>query len=284
MTERRNSREHRPASLPEMGPKDIHRAEEEEPLGADITHEVIRRQGAHQLGRSTSALAWSGLAAGLAMGLSVMAQGLLHSHLPDAHWRHLVVSLGYTIGFLVVILGSQQLFTESTLTAVVPLLAERSRAMLGNVARLWGVVLAANLVGALVFAWVIGLTDLFDAEVKRSFDEISREAMRGAFGTKVLKGIVAGWLIALMAWMLPSAAGSKVLVILILTYLVALAKLAHVVAGATEAFYLAVTGGQSWGAALGGYILPALIGNVIGGAILVAALNHAQVVAGGGKA
>lgn len=273
----------RPKGAPELDEHDQEKARDEESLSADVTHEVIRNQGEHELGRTPSALAWSGLAAGLSMGFSLVAQGLLHHHLPDAEWRPLVASAGYAVGFVIVILASQQLFTENTLTVIVPLMTRRTSHVLARVARLWGIVLIANLLGALLFAWVIGGTELFEPEVRGAFAEVSHEAMRGAFGTKLLKGIFAGWLIALMVWMLPAADGSKVVVIFLITYLVALAKLTHVVAGAVEAFFLAVTGGASWGAALGGYILPALIGNVIGGTMLVAALNHAQVVAGGGR-
>jgi formate/nitrite transporter FocA (FNT family) len=71
------------------------------------------------------------------MGFSFLGEGLLRSHLPDASWRPLIAKLGYSFGFVIVIIGSQQLFTENTLTPVVPLLSEKTRAMLRNVARLW---------------------------------------------------------------------------------------------------------------------------------------------------
>lgn len=107
------------------------------------------------------------------MGFSLVAQGLLRVYLPNAGWAPLVVRLGYALGFLVVVLGRQQLFTENTLTAIIPLLAARtSRARdLGrrarNVARLWAVVLAANLLGALLFAIVVARTGVFVAVVAR---------------------------------------------------------------------------------------------------------------------
>lgn len=272
----------RPRGAPDLAPRELRRADEAKSLSAAQTHEAIRRQGEHELERTPAALAWSALAAGAAMGLSLVAHGLLHHYLPDAHWRPLVSSLGYSVGFLVVILGSQQLFTETTVTATLPLLARRDGATARRAARLWAVVLAGNLAGAALFAGVAGGTELFEPGVKDAFAELSHEAMRGGFGTKVLEAIVAGWLIGLVAWTLP-AVREKVVVIVILTWLVSAAKLTHVVAGAVEAFYLAVTGGQTWGVALGGYVLPALLGNAIGGALGVAAINHAQVTAGGGR-
>lgn len=269
-----------PGHAPRLNQAERKQAEEEKSLDAKTTYEVIRQQGERELERSVAALAWSGLAAGLAMGFSLVAQGVLHAHLPDAPWRPLVTSLGYSVGFLIVILGSQQLFTENTLTAVTPLLARRDRGTFGRVARLWAVVLAANLLGAFVFAWVAGRTEVFDADVRHAFAELSRTAMEPAFGLIVLRGIFAGWLIALMVWMLPAAQGAHVWVILVVTWLVGAAHLSHVVAGAAEAFYLSATGEMGWGRSVGGFVLPALIGNVIGGTMLVAGINHAQATAG----
>ena len=269
--------EDRPGHAPALDEDERKNAQEEQSLDAKTTHEVIRLEGERELERSNGALAWSGLAAGLAMGFSLVAQGLLHHGLPDAPWRPLVASLGYSTGFLIVILGSQQLFTENTLGVMVPLFARRDREAFRNVARLWAVVLVANLVGALIFAVAAARTEVFSAEARHAFTELSKKAMEPDFGLTLLRGIFAGWLIALMVWMIPAAKTAHLWVIVIVTWLVAVA---HVVAGAVEAFYLAALGEQGWGEALGGFVLPALIGNVIGGTGLVAALNHAQAVTG----
>ncbi len=270
----------RPGHAPDLDEDEQKNAQEEQSLDARTTHEVIRLEGERELDRSNAALAWSGLAAGLAMGFSLVAQGVLHHGLPDAPWRPLVSSLGYSVGFLIVILGSQQLFTENTLRVIVPLLSRRDGKTLGNVARLWAVVLVANVVGALVFGWVAARTEMFSAELRHSFTELSRKAMEPDFGLTLLRGIFAGWLIALMVWMMPAARTAHLWVIVIVTWLVGASHLSHVVAGSVEAFYLAALGEQSWGEALVGFTLPSFIGNVIGGTGLVAALNHAQAVTG----
>ena len=272
--------DNRPEHAPELSSDERQNVREEQSLDAKTTHEVIRLEGERELERSSGALAWSGLAAGLAMGFSLVAQGVLHHGLPDAPWRPLVSSLGYSVGFLIVILGSQQLFTENTLRVVAPLLARRDGKTFRNVARLWAVVLAANLVGALVFALVAARTEMFSPELRHSFTELSRKAMEPDFGLTLLRAIFAGWLIALMLWMIPAAKTAHLWVILIITWLVGAAHLSHVIAGAVETFYLSALGEQGWGEALGGFILPALIGNVLGGTGLVAALNHAQAVTG----
>ncbi|HZQ37602.1 MAG TPA: formate/nitrite transporter family protein [Dehalococcoidia bacterium] len=259
-------------------------AEQRSAVRAPVVYEAIRREGEDELRRPVQALAWSGFAAGLSMGFSLVAQGLLRAGLPDAPWRPLVANVGYSIGFLIVILGRQQLFTENTLTVILPLLARRSRLVLWRVARLWVVVLAANLAGALVFAWVVGNTEVFRAAPRQAFHELGHEALSGGFGTIVLRGIFAGWLIALMVWLLPAAEGARVQIIIIVTYLVGLAGLAHIIAGSIEVLYLVTTGEASALDFLGRFMLPTLIGNIIGGVSLVAALNHAQVVAGAATA
>ena len=260
--------------------KEQEEVEERSAPAGSIVYKAIRKEGEDELQRSTSALAWSGLAAGLSMGFSFVGQALLHAYLPSAKWQPLVVSVGYSLGFLIVVLGRQQLFTENTLTVVLPLLTERDRSTFMNVLRLWTAVLLANLIGALLFAIVIAKTEAFDAGVYEAFVTLAKEALNGTFVVKLLRGIFAGWLIALMVWLLPFAETGRIWVIIILTYFVGLGHLSHVIAGATEVFFAAAAGKAAWSEAIVGYVLPALIGNIIGGVSLVAAINHAQVVAG----
>ena len=127
---------------------------------AALIHETIRAEGESELARSVPALLLSGLAAGLAMGLSLITEGLLHAHLPEAPWRDLVSKIGYAVGFLVVVLGRQQLFTENTLTPILPLLYNRNMRTFGRVARLWIFVLTANVAGTWAVSAVLAGTDL----------------------------------------------------------------------------------------------------------------------------
>ena len=277
------NREDRGGEAAELDAQEEKKAEEEESINALVTHEVIRREGAKELDRPPSALAWSALAGGLSMGLSMVAEGVLHAHLPDAPWRPLVAKLGYAAGFLAVILGSQQLFTENTLTPIVPFMAKRTRRMFGKVMTLWGVVLLFNLVGTLLFALAVAYTDAFSPEVKHAFDSIGRAAMEGTAMTIFIKAIFAGWIIALLVWMLPAASSSQVLVIVIMTWLIGAAQLAHVIVGSAEVFYLAAVNGTTWGRAISHFLIPSLIGNIVGGVSIVAAINHAQVTAGNAK-
>jgi len=249
------------------------------PTGAIVYH-AVKKEGEDELDRSTSSLGWSGLAAGLSMGFSFVAEALLRSSLPDAPWRPLLSKFGYSVGFLIVVLGRQQLFTENTLTVILPLLRRRDSVTLRNVLRLWAVVLSANLVGTAIFAFVAARTTAFEPSVRDAFFALGREAMAASVPTTLLRGIYAGWLIALMVWLLPFAESARVAVIIIITYLVGLGSLSHVIAGSVETLYLVAAGDQSLLQYIGGYLVPSLVGNVIGGVSLVAAIAHAQYVAG----
>lgn len=249
-------------------------------IGAHVVHETIRREGEEELKRSSSALAWSGLAAGLSMGFSLVAEGLLAAHLPTQDWTPLLSKLGYSVGFLIVVLGRQQLFTETTLTAVLPLLSRRNLKTAMATLRLWGVVLLANLVGTYLFAWAIGRIPIFSQSIQKYLVQVSLGGTEGGFGVIFMRAVFAGWLIALMVWLLPAAESAKVSIIIILTYLIGLGGFNHVIAGSVKQLFLVVVGSQSWGNFLGHFFLPTLLGNVAGGVSLVAALGHAQVVAG----
>lgn len=267
--------------LPELGEREREEAMRRSTITALIVHEAVREEGERELERHPITLAWSGLAAGLSMGFSMVGQGVLLAHLPDTSWRPLIVSFGYTFGFLIVVLGRQQLFTENTLTAILPLLAHPNRRTLLRVAQLWGIVLAMNLLGALIFASVAAQTPIFPPEIRAAFAKIGHDAMRGDFGTILLRAIFAGWLIALMVWLQPAADTARLQVIILITYLVGIGAFAHIIASSVEVMYLASTGAISWLTYLVGFMTPTLIGNIIGGVVLVAVLNYAQVATEG---
>jgi len=265
---------------PELTDKQQQEAQDRTSVSANVVHEAIRHDGEEELKRPVSALAWSGFAAGLSMGFSFVAQALFRAHVPDHPWRPLLVNLGYPLGFLIAIIGRQQLFTENTLTAIIPLLARRNVTTLLRVIKLWAVVLAANLVGAHLFAWVVADTPMFRPDVQAAMLSLATQAADVTFGVAILRGIFAGWLIAMVVWMLAAIDTGRIMVIVIVTYIVGLAGLTHIIAGSVEVLFLPMAGVRSWLAVVWGYMVPTLIGNIIGGVSLTAALNHAQVVAG----
>lgn len=255
-------------------------AQEHTAIPANVVHKAVLKQGREELARTSSALAWSGVAGGLSVSLSFLAEALLRAHVPDQPWAPLVTKLGYPVGFLVLVLGRQQLFTENTLTAVLPLLEDKSMATLTQVARLWLVVLVANLTGIHLAAWFYAATPAVELPVRQAMHAIGNEVFGGGFFTVLVKGIVAGWLIALVVWLKAAVDHAEFAAIVVPTYLVGLGAFSHIVVGSVEVLFLVMSGSVSWFAYVGAFFVPALIGNCLGGVLLVAALNHAQVVSG----
>ena len=246
-------------------------------LRVPLVYQIIRTEGEEELARPLGSLWWSGVAAGLSISLCVIAEGLLRQNLPDTVWRPLIVNFGYCTGFLIVVLGRLQLFTENTITAVLPVLSKPSWRSFMLTARLWAVVLAANLVGTLLFAVTTRYIGIFTAEQIDGLLLVSRHFMEKGALEMLLHGIPAGFLIAAMVWMIPSAKGAEFLVITMITYAIALGNFSHVVAGSAEAFLLLVFGEIGIWKTLGGFLLPAFIGNVLGGTVLFTLLAYGQV-------
>ncbi|MBZ5761806.1 formate/nitrite transporter family protein [Rhizobium sp. VS19-DR104.2] len=244
---------------------------------AKVVHEVIRLQGDEELARPIISLLFSGFAAGVAISISPLAEAFIGLRLPDAPWRELVVALGYTVGFVIVILGKLQLFTETTVTAVLPLATHPTVRNLGRLLRLWAAVFLANMMGTFFVAALVASQIIVGPEQLAAALEISKTALEHDFVTTLLFATPAGFLVASIAWILPNARGSEFWVIVLITYVIAIGGFSHVVAGSGEAWLLFLSGQTTLWEAAGGFILPALIGNIIGGTGLFAVVAHGQV-------
>lgn len=260
-----------------IGAREIETMENRSPIRPTVIFESIRRKGNEELSRTVFSLALSGLVAGIALGFSVFSEALLRQYLPATEWRPLVENLGYTIGFLIVILGQMQLFTENTITAVCPVLDSPSMRSFGRLLRLWIVVLIFNLIGAVLFGLFLVLVKDMQPATSAAILDLSRHAMSHDWIETMTRGLGAGWLIAALVWILPNAEGAKPLVIIVVTYLIALADFSHVIAGTTEASILVFSGELSTFEALYGFTLPSLIGNVVGGTAFFTILTWGQI-------
>jgi formate/nitrite transporter FocA (FNT family) len=272
----------RPGQAPDSGPQGVSGAEAEDiedrsnPRPA-IVYEVLRREGEAEMDRPLGSLAWSGLGAGISIAFSTITEGVLRSHLPQSGWAPLVSRLGYSVGFLIVVLGRQQLFTENTITAVLPVTSDFGLRSLARMGRLWAIVLAANLVGTFAAALLCVYSAALPPDVFAAVLAIAREGQLADPALMFWRAIPAGFLVAAMVWMLPTADQAKVLMIVVMTYLIALAEFKHVIAGSFEAFLLVLTGALTPVAMIGGFLLPVLAGNIIGGTGLFALLSYGQV-------
>jgi formate/nitrite transporter FocA (FNT family) len=246
---------------------------------ATLVHETIRADGRSELDRTWSSLLISAIAAGLSISFSLVVQGCLQARLPDTPWRELIVGLGYSVGFLIVVLGRQQLFTENTLTPILELLYCRNLKTLKQVGRLWILILIGNLAATFAVAAMFTHAPGLQPEIKAAMAEVSRSVYGHDWITTFTGAIFAGWLIALMVWLLPASGDLASLTIIILTYVIAIGGFQHSIAGSVEGFYLVFRGERSFGDFLTVFFIPTVLGNIVGGVTLVAALNYGQVAA-----
>ena len=242
-----------------------------------LIFETIRREGEEELERPVRALWWSGIAAGILISFSVLGKSLFRAYLPEADWMPLVENLGYSLGFLMVILGRMQLFTENTITTVVPVVLRQDMNSFVRTARLWGIGLGANVVGAFVIAAFFGLTPVLKPELLEAMIKISEHATGMEPMIGLISGIPSGILIAAIVWMMPSAPNNKIVLVVIFTWLIAAGDFTHIVAGSVEMALLLLLGELGIGQAVFGFFLPVLIGNVIGGTVVFTLLTYAQI-------
>ncbi len=257
--------------------EDQEAAEERVRLRPPVVYEIVRREGEEEMRRPLASLWWSGIAAGLGITASLLAEGLLHHYLPDTPYRPILENFGYCVGFLLVIIGRLQLFTENTITVVLPLFAGFSLERLWIVARLWIVVFLANMAGTLATAIVTVYAGTVHPEHMPALLEVSHHFADNSPLEALVYGIPAGFFIASIVWMLPSAEGSEFWVIVAFTYLIALGDFTHVVAGSAEVFLLQINGDLGMVDGIFGLILPTFVGNIIGGTCLFAVLAYGQV-------
>ncbi|UYW74231.1 formate/nitrite transporter family protein [Pseudocitrobacter faecalis] len=257
--------------------KKIEIDEERLPSRAMAIHEHIRQDGEKELERDAMALLWSAIAAGLSMGASLLAKGIFHVQLDGVPGGFLLENLGYTFGFIIVIMARQQLFTENTVTAVLPIMQKPTASNFGLLMRLWGIVLFGNVLGTGVAAWAFEYMPIFDEETRDAFVKIGMDVMKNSPTEMFANAIISGWLIATMVWMFPAAGAAKIVVIILMTWLIALGDTTHIVVGSVEILYLVFNGTVHWSEFFWPFALPTLAGNICGGTFIFALMSHAQI-------
>jgi len=239
-------------------------------------HERVLKDGVDELERPASALAISGLFAGFTLGATPLAVAFVAALLGGGDQATFVAALFYPVGYLAVILGRSQLFTENTLYPVVASLDDRRR--LGGTARLWATVLAANAVGAFVFALVAVQTGALPDDVVSQMTKVGDKAVVGSFWRNFWSAVLAGWLLATVAWLVEATATAvgQVLVIGALTFVVGLAALDHSVSTAIQVEAALLEGELGVGQWLR-WLGTTVLGNALGGGVIVALFNYGQV-------
>ncbi|MBV9864317.1 MAG: formate/nitrite transporter family protein [Abitibacteriaceae bacterium] len=247
---------------------------------AEEIYDNVRVAADEELKRPSAALFWSALAAGLTIGFSFFAGAYLSSLVAEPY-RESAAAVGYPLGFIFVVMARNQLFTENTLEPIIPLLHCPKWPTLQKLLSLWIIVLIGNMIGAIIFAAIAADTPIVEPHFKTALLRLAEHSTSGGFGIVIYRAIYAGWLIALMAWLVASthATFAQLALIWLTTAPIAAFGFRHSIAGAVEAFYRAFVGSAGWGDMLANFVLPAIIGNIIGGVTFVALLNHGQVAA-----
>lgn len=242
---------------------------------------IERAQGLLELRRPVQGLALSGLSAGLDIGFTALFTGvvwsLVHEDLSAGVTRLLVAAV-YPLGFIFVILGRSELFTEHTTLAVIPVLTRR--APVRALARLWGNVYAFNILGAVaaaaLIAWLGPRAEIIEPAALAAIADplISPGPLVLTVGA-----VFAGWLMGLVSWLV--AAGrdttSQLLLIFLTTGGIGLAHLPHCIAGTVEVLVAVFAGAGPTLGDFGHFLLWATVGNAVGGAVFVAGLKQAHV-------
>ncbi|HEX3866696.1 MAG TPA: formate/nitrite transporter family protein [Gemmatimonadaceae bacterium] len=268
----------RSETLPDR-PKSVEKPEAGTRLSAAEIHDNVLGPAEKEMKRPASALLWSSLASGLTIGFSFIAGGYAQT-LVGPQYGGFVAGCAYPLGFLFIVFARSELFTENTLEPIIPLLHRRDLDTLLETLRLWSLLIIGNLVGAMLFAWVVNRAPILaDAEIQDKLRAIAQSSTSDGFSLTLLRAVMAGWLIALMTWLLASTQDSTAQIILIwlTTAPISWFGFRHSIFGSVEAFYRVVDGSARLWAVAGSFILPAIIGNAIGGIVLVALLNYGQI-------
>lgn len=238
-------------------------------------YEQVSRNARRELARSNSALAISGLVGGLTMGLTGLSVSAVIAQLGNSAAAQFVAFLLYPMGFMAVILGRGQLFTENTLYPVALILSERRHVL--TTARLWLIVFSTNIAGAMLFAMLCARTRALQPDILAAMTQLGVAAATPSARHVFWSAVVGGWIIALVAWLVSgshSITGSVAL-IWSLTFIVGLGRFAHCVAASGEILAavlchkVAVIAYLKW-------LALAAAGNITGGVLLVTLLEYGQ--------
>jgi formate/nitrite transporter FocA (FNT family) len=242
----------------------------------------LAEQGEEILQRSTFDLSLSGLIAGLDIGFGPLAMAVMAGRLHQLF--HISVDQAiffggflYPLGFVFVIMGKSELFTEDTLAPVAGLLADYRK--IGMLISSWIPIATANIVGAVAFSLFISQIGPVWQDYRPIYRAMGTPLVSQPFLQALLAAILAGWLVALIGWLIQSTKGSIVhfFLIYVIAYLIVALALIHSIIGSIEVLTAMFAGAPiTWVDWITRFLIPALIGNAIGGVVFVAGLKGFQ--------
>lgn len=244
------------------------------PSAAQI-YDQVALSGRRELERSNVSLGISGIAGGLLMGLTGMSVAILMASIGTTPAGRLVALFFYPIGFMVVILGRSQLFTENTLYPVALMLTEKKHFL--STMRLWSIVFPANILGAFLFALLAIKTGALRPDFATQLSDLGLEAVSITAGHAFWSGVVGGWIIATVAWLVSASHSitGSVMLIWTMTFVVGIGHFSHCIASSGEILSTVLSGHATYLQFLR-WLLPATAGNICGGVLLVTLLEYGQ--------
>lgn len=254
-----------------------HALRENMPMPPKLIFKIVRQEGEEELARSFRALAFSALAAGIFVSFSFFFRSVFHMYVGSYPWGSLISALGYTVGFLIVILGRMQLFTENPITTIVPLLSKWSLKRLFKVIRLWSTVFLFNIIGTAIAATFFASKYTLSPEIEFAMHNLASNVMTLQPIENILRGIPAGIIIAAIVWISPQTKYFRFVMIMFFVYCIALGDFTHVVVGSCEMAYEVIKGDAGFFEYFFKFLIPTGLGNVIGGTMIFTLLIYNQV-------
>lgn len=239
-------------------------------------------EGLAELCRPAKGLFFSALSAGLDIGFSLLLMGIVVTLTQGIFPNNIVkllYSLAYPVGFIFVILGRSELFTEHTTLAVVPVL--RGKADFTLLARLWGLVFVANIVGAGLFALLLSVVGpkmgIISPDILVHF---AKEMIKYSWSTIVISAIMAGWMMGLLAWLVVGADDtiSKIFIVALITFGIGIAGFHHSIVGTVEVLAGVFSSSEITLFDYLRFILWSTLGNALGGVFFVAILKYSHAI------
>ncbi|HKJ43631.1 MAG TPA: formate/nitrite transporter family protein [Sunxiuqinia sp.] len=246
----------------------------------EILNEQIQA-AMHEHNRANQDLFLSAISAGLEIGFSVFLMASIYSlfnNIITPSWLHVLLALAYPLGFIFVVVGKSELFTEHTTLAVIPVL--NRNASFKSLMTLWGIVYSGNLLGGYVFSYILSIlpAKLHVIDIG-SYYELAQKLIQYSWSTILISGLLAGWLMGLLSWLVTSSQEtiSRIIIITLITSVIGIGGLHHSIVGSIEVFTGLLTSDKiGWG----DYFFVqtwATVGNIIGGVVFVAFIKFSHV-------
>jgi len=231
--------------------------------------------------RSNKGLFLSAFTAGLEVGFSVLFMGTIFTLFGQnisPNVMKVLLALCYPVGFIFVIIGRSELFTEHTALAILPVL--KRSVGLKDLFILWGLVYAGNLFGGLVFSFIISkLGTKIGFVSPDALTHMAEHLIHHDWSTIFLSALLAGWMMGLLGWLITSSQDtmSRIFVIILVTSIIGVAGLHHCIVGSIE-----VLSGlfSSDSISFQDYLKFqsfATLGNIIGGSVFVSILKFSNI-------